>query len=83
MYSFASILARHDQGPDHAGMVKVYYQVQSPEQMRNSVPLTISIPLHNAPIFLAACSPSVDDFACNWESFQLLLFAQAAKVDQH
>ena len=69
------------QGLDDA--VKVYYEVQSPEQMRDSLPLTIGNPPKRAPIFLPACSRSTYDSACDWKDFQQLLRAQTGERIVH
>jgi len=63
----------------HADAVQVYYEVQGPEQMRDSVPLTTANPPKRAPIFLPGCNLSSNDFACDWKDFQLLLHAQAGE----
>ena len=65
--------------PGHADAVKVYYEVQSPEQMRNSVPLTTTNLPKRDPLFLPGCSLSSDDSACDWKDFQQLLLAQTGK----
>jgi 4-phytase/acid phosphatase len=63
----------------HADSVKVYYQVQSPEQMHNTMPLTTSAPPKRAAIFLPGCSFSEEGFSCEWEEFKKLLLAQTVE----
>jgi 4-phytase / acid phosphatase len=60
--------------------IKVYYEVQSPEQMRNSVPLTTNAPPKRATIFLPGCSLSSHDSACDWKDFQQLLLGQTVRL---
>jgi 4-phytase/acid phosphatase len=68
------------QRPGQSDAVKVYYEVQSLEQMRNSVPLTTTNSPRKAAIFLPGCSLSNDDSACDWEMFQQLLLTQTGKL---
>jgi 4-phytase/acid phosphatase len=68
------------QRPGQADAVKVYYEVQSFEQMRNSAPLTTTNSPRKAAIFLPGCSLSSDDSACGWEMFQQLLLTQTGKL---
>jgi len=69
--------------PGRADAVKVYYEVQSPEQMRNSVPLTTTNPPKKAAIFLPGCSLSSNDSACDWKDFQQFLLTQTGKPAGH
>jgi 4-phytase / acid phosphatase len=66
--------------PGQSDAVKVYYEVQTLEQMRNSAPLTIANSPSKAIIFLPGCSLSSDDSACDWETFQQLLLTQTGKL---
>ena len=59
--------------------VKVYYSVQSPEQMRNTIPLTIADAPQKAVVFLPGCSLSNEDSFCDWKDFKQMLHAQIAK----
>ena len=59
--------------------VKVYYSVQSPEQMRNTIPLTIADAPQKAVVFLPGCSLSGEDSFCDWKDFKQMLHAQITK----
>jgi 4-phytase/acid phosphatase len=67
------------QGAGYADVVRVYYAVQSPEQMRNTMPLTTAAPPKKAVIFLPGCSLAGEDSSCNWKDFKQMLLAQIAK----
>jgi 4-phytase / acid phosphatase len=63
----------------YADAVRVYYAVQSPEQMRNTMPLTTADPPKKTVIFLPGCSLSGEDSFCEWKDFKQMLLAQIAK----
>jgi 4-phytase/acid phosphatase len=64
------------QRPGRPDAVKLYYQVQTPDQQRNTTPLTSSNPPAKAPIFLPGCSLAAADAVCDWPAFQHLLLTQ-------
>jgi 4-phytase/acid phosphatase len=50
--------------------VRTYYTVQSLEQMRQAIPLSLSSPPERAPVFLSGCSSAAEGFACEWGAFE-------------
>ena len=61
------------QRPGREDAVRVYYLVQSPSQMRNSIPLSLAEPPKKARIFLPGCGLSEEGVPCNWKGFQRLV----------
>ena len=53
--------------------VRTYYIVQTPSQMREASPLSLTAPPARAPIFLPACSQAREDSPCSWSDFRRLL----------
>lgn len=58
--------------------VRVYFTVQTLEQMRLATPLTLETPPQRVPVFLPGCSRS--DFSCSWTSFSRLI-GQTSRKD--
>jgi len=56
--------------PGKPDAVKVSYQVQTPEQMRNALPLSLAAPPASANIFLPRCSSSAPGAPCTWDEFR-------------
>jgi 4-phytase/acid phosphatase len=71
------------QRPGRAEAIRVHYIVQSPEQMRNTLPLTVTDPPRDAVVFLPGCSLPEDGFPCDWKDFQRTLDAQIDKAGSH
>lgn len=63
--------------------IVVYYLVQSPDQMHNTIPLTMNSPPLRASIFLPGCSLSAEDYPCSWKDFSELLLTQISKPNEH
>jgi 4-phytase / acid phosphatase len=57
--------------------VKIYFTVQTLEQMRFAKALTLDDPPQRVPVFIPGCSKA--DFSCSWKSFSKLLH-QASDV---
>jgi 4-phytase/acid phosphatase len=55
---------------EKADRVRVYYTAQTPNQMRNAVPLTLSAPPPRAELFLPGCSSAEQHSDCEWSAFQ-------------
>lgn len=53
--------------------VRSYYTAQTLDQMRNSVPLSLSSPPERVPVFLPGCGQS--DGTCSWDGFEQTLRA--------
>jgi 4-phytase/acid phosphatase len=47
--------------------VRAYFTVQTLEQMRSSIPLTLENPPVRVPVFIPGCSR--EDFSCTWAAF--------------
>jgi 4-phytase/acid phosphatase len=62
--------------PGKPDAVKVSYRVQTPDQMRQMLPLSLAMPPASADIFLSGCSLPESGAPCNWVDFQTT--AQAA-----
>lgn len=62
---------------------KMGVAIQSPEQMRNTLPLTVTDPPRKAVVFLPRCSLPEDGFPCDWKDFQRTLDAQIDKAGSH
>lgn len=62
--------------PGDADAVKIYYQVQSPQQMRNSLSLSLAEPPKKAFTFVPGCSRANDDASCNWKDFMQFVETQ-------
>jgi 4-phytase/acid phosphatase len=60
-------LWRHPGRPD---TVKLSYWVETPDQMRQALPLSLTAPPASASIFLPACSLPEAGAPCTWGSFQ-------------
>jgi 4-phytase/acid phosphatase len=58
------------QRPGGADIVRTYYLVQSPSQMRATTPLSLAKPPSKAVVFLPGCSGSGKDSPCTWSNFQ-------------
>jgi 4-phytase / acid phosphatase len=56
--------------------LRVYYTVQTLEQMRNTSPLSLQAPPAKAVIFLPGCSKAEDGDPCEWSDFQKTAGAQ-------
>jgi 4-phytase / acid phosphatase len=50
--------------------LRVYYTVQSLEQMRNTTPLSLQAPPAKAVVFLPGCSKAEAGAPCDWSDFQ-------------
>lgn len=50
--------------------VRTYYTVQTLEQMRKAVPLTLDAPPAKATVFVPACSTAKEGSPCDWKAFQ-------------
>ncbi len=61
------------QGPGHEDEVRAYYVVQTPHEMRETVPLSLKVPPPKAVIFLSGCSQSRDSAPCDWSAFRRLV----------
>jgi 4-phytase/acid phosphatase len=59
--------------PGMEDAVSVYYTVQTPQQMRNSQPLTLANPPGKAVIFLPGCSEADSRASCKWGRFEHLV----------
>jgi 4-phytase / acid phosphatase len=59
--------------PHGEDFVRVYYTVQLPNQMRESLPLSPASPPGKAIVFIPACKPLESSAACTWSSFRELL----------
>jgi 4-phytase/acid phosphatase len=59
--------------PKGEDVVRAYYTVQLPEQMRESQPLSPADPPGRATIFIPACSQPSEDSPCRWNTFRRLL----------
>ncbi|WP_263358358.1 histidine-type phosphatase [Acidicapsa ligni] len=53
--------------------VKAYYTVQTPNQMRSGLPLSLVAPPSKASLFLPACSRAREDAPCAWKDFQVVV----------
>lgn len=51
-------------------VLRAYYTVQSPEQMRHAVPLSLNTPPSKAMIFLPGCSRAEEGAPCEWIKFR-------------
>lgn len=58
--------------------VRIYFTVQTLEQMRFAKPLTLEAPPERVPIFVPACSKA--DFSCDWSSFSKAIQQATAKA---
>ncbi len=65
--------------PGKPDAVKVFYWVQTPDQMRQSMPLSLAAPPASANIFLPGCSLSESGVPCSWAEFQLATQAALGK----
>jgi 4-phytase/acid phosphatase len=61
------------QRPGRDDAIRVYYLVQSPLQMRNSIPLSLAEPPKRARIFLPGCGLSEEGAPCDWKDFRRLV----------
>lgn len=60
------------QGLAHEDMVRAYYTVQTPDQMRHSTPRTLKNPPVKAPLFIPGCSQALAGSPCDWNAFRRL-----------
>jgi 4-phytase/acid phosphatase len=67
----------------HPDAVRVYYTVQTPEQMRRALPLSLAAPPEKAVIFLPGCSKAEAGSPCNWEDFERLTDASVNLAHVH
>ncbi len=63
--------------PGKSDAVKVSYRVQTPDQMRRTLPLSLSAPPASAEVFLSGCSLPEAGAPCTWADFQTTI--QAAR----
>lgn len=62
--------------------VRIYFSVQTLEQMRYAKTLTLDAPPQRVPVFIPGCSKS--DFSCSWASFsQVIRQASASQRVGH
>jgi len=59
--------------------VKVSYWVQTPEQMRQAMPLSLNAPPASASIFLPGCSTAEPGAPCSWDAFLATMQAAIGK----
>jgi len=59
--------------------VKVSYWVQTPEQMRQAMPLSLTAPPASASIFLPGCSTAEPGAPCSWDEFLATMQAAIGK----
>jgi 4-phytase/acid phosphatase len=64
------------QRPGRPDALRVYYTVQTLEQMRNTSPLSLQAPPAKAVVFLPGCSKPEDGAPCDWSDFQKLAGAE-------
>jgi len=62
---------RHSLSGPGSYVVKIYFSVQTLEQMRSSESLTLDSPPQRVPVFILGCSNA--DFSCTWPSFSQVL----------
>ena len=48
--------------------VRVFYEAQTLDQMRNATPLSLQNPPERVPVFVPGCSRA--DYSCKWNDFQ-------------
>jgi 4-phytase / acid phosphatase len=53
--------------------VRTYYTAQTLEQMRKSLPLTLTSPPAKAAVFVPGCSTADEGLACGWKEFRRTL----------
>jgi 4-phytase / acid phosphatase len=58
--------------PAHEDLVRAYYTVQTPDQMRHSTSLTLKSPPGKAPLFVPGCSQALAGSPCDWSAFRRL-----------
>jgi 4-phytase/acid phosphatase len=56
----------------HQDTLRVYYTVQTPDQMRNTVRLSLEMPPGKAVVFLPRCSKLGEGSPCDWSRFESL-----------
>jgi 4-phytase/acid phosphatase len=54
----------------HEDVVRTYYTAQTPDQMRNALPISLAQPPGKSVIFLPGCSQARDGAPCDWGAFQ-------------
>jgi 4-phytase / acid phosphatase len=54
----------------HEDTVRTYYTAQTPDQMRNALPISLAQPPGKSVIFLPGCSQVEDGAPCDWKTFQ-------------
>jgi 4-phytase/acid phosphatase len=64
------------QRPGRPDALRVYYTVQTLEQMRDTSPLSLQAPPAKAVVFLPGCSKAEDGAPCDWSDFQKLAGAE-------
>jgi 4-phytase / acid phosphatase len=64
------------QRPGRPDALRVYYTVQTLEQMRNTRPLSLEAPPAKAVVFLPGCSKPEDGAPCDWSDFQKIASAE-------
>jgi 4-phytase / acid phosphatase len=51
-------------------IVRTYYTAQTPDQMRNALPISLAQPPGKSVIFLPGCSQEGDGAPCDWRTFR-------------
>ncbi len=65
--------------PGKLDYVTVSYWVQTPEQMRRKITLSLAAPPASADVYLPGCSSPEAGAPCGWDEFQSLITADLAK----
>ncbi len=68
--------------PGKPDAVEVSYLVQTPDQMRKELPLSLEAPPASSSIFLPGCASSSEGFPCNWNVFQSTLDSAAQLAEK-
>jgi hypothetical protein len=68
------------QRPGRPDALRVYYTVQTIEQMRNTSPVSLQAPPATAVVFLPGCSQPEGGAPCDWSDFQKIAGAQIMPI---